>query len=103
MPTTELERLAKRAGDAAALLRLLSNEQRLLILCHLASEGELSVGALQARLTLGQSALSQHLAKLRDDDVVATRRDGQAVFYTIRDERARALLGLLYDLYCKES
>jgi len=102
MTTSEMDRLAAQAEQAAGLLRALSNEQRLLILCHLAGDGELSVGALQSRMTLSQSALSQHLAKLRDEGIVVARREAQAVHYSISDARAGAVLALLHDLYCKE-
>ena len=84
------------AGRAAALLRLLSNERRLMILCQLIG-GDLSVGALQGRLGLSQSALSQHLARLRADRIVATRREGQTIFYRIIDPAALHLLETLAD------
>jgi ArsR family transcriptional regulator len=87
------------AGRAAALLRLLSNERRLMILCQLIG-GELSVGTLQGRLGLSQSALSQHLARLRADRIVATRREGQTIFYRIIDPAALHLLETLADLFC---
>jgi ArsR family transcriptional regulator len=87
------------AGRAAALLRLLSNERRLMILCQLIG-GELSVGTLQGRLGLSQSALSQHLARLRADRIVATRREGQTIFYRIIDPAALQLLETLADLFC---
>ena len=87
------------AGRAAALLRLLSTERRLMILCQLIG-GELSVGTLQGRLGLSQSALSQHLARLRADRIVATRREGQTIFYRIIDPAALQLLETLADLFC---
>lgn len=87
------------AGRAAVLLRLLSNERRLMILCQLIG-GELSVGTLQGRLGLSQSALSQHLARLRADRIVATRREGQTIFYRIIDPAALQLLETLADLFC---
>jgi len=87
------------AGRAAALLRLLSNERRLMILCQLVG-GELSVGTLQGRLGLSQSALSQHLARLRADRIVDTRREGQTIFYRIIDPAALQLLETLVDLFC---
>ena len=87
------------AGRAAALLRLLSNARRLRILCQLIG-GELSVGTLQDRLGLSQSALSQHLARLRVDRIVATRREGQTIFYRIIDPAALQLLETLADLFC---
>jgi len=87
------------AVRAAALLRLLANERRLMILCQLIG-GELSVGILQGRLGLSQSALSQHLARLRADQIIATRREGQTIFYRIIDPAALQLLETLADLFC---
>lgn len=102
MVDIDLERMVRQAGEASALLRAIANEQRLLILCHLVASDELSVGALQVRLDLGQSALSQHLAKLRDEEIVTFRREAQTLFYRIADDRAAQLLALLHDLYCKD-
>jgi ArsR family transcriptional regulator, virulence genes transcriptional regulator len=94
--------LQANAAQAAALLKALSNEHRLLILCHLVSERELSVGALVERVGLGQSALSQHLAKLREEALVSFRREAQTLYYRVADPKARRLLKLLHDLYCSE-
>lgn len=102
MQINDIKRLAVQSGKAAALLGALANEQRLLILCHLAAANELSVGALGERMTLSQSALSQHLAKLRDDGIVAYRREAQTLFYHIADDKAARVLTLLHDLYCPE-
>lgn len=99
---TDIDRLPAQSSKAAALLRALANEQRLLILCHLAAADELSVGALGARMTLSQSALSQHLAKLRDDGIVAFRREAQTLFYHIADDKAARVLALLHDIYCPQ-
>ncbi len=90
----------RKAGEAAALLKLLANENRLLILCRLAIAGELSVTKLTQAVELSQSALSQHLAKMRDDGLVATRRDAQTIYYRIADPNAARLLALLKDIYC---
>lgn len=90
------------AGRAASLLRLLGNERRLMILCQLA-DGELSVGQLQPGVGLSQSALSQHLALLREDGIVATRRDGQQIYYRIVDEAALRLIATLAELFCPPS
>jgi ArsR family transcriptional regulator len=92
----------REAAKAAGLLRAMSNEQRLLILCYLAEDGELPVGELSVRLELSQSALSQHLAKLREEGVVATRKVAQSVFYRVCDPKAGQLLALLNDLFCPE-
>jgi len=87
------------AAAAARLLRALANERRLLILCQLGS-GEQSVGALQAHLGLSQSALSQHLALLREDGIVATRREGQTIFYRIAQANAAKLIAALSEIFC---
>jgi DNA-binding transcriptional ArsR family regulator len=91
--------LEPNAGEVARLLRLMANEKRLLMLCHMADAGEVSVGALAEAVGLSQSALSQHLAKLREDRVVATRRDAQTIYYRLADPRAAQLLDLLCDIY----
>lgn len=96
----DLAVLEEKAAEAARLLRLLANERRLLMLCHLAGEGEMSVGALAEAVGLSQPALSQHLAKLREDGLVATRKEAQAVFYRLADPKAARLLLVLRDLYC---
>jgi ArsR family transcriptional regulator, virulence genes transcriptional regulator len=89
------------ASAAAQLLRTLSNERRLMILCQL-GDGELSVGALQERLGLSQSALSQHLAVLREDEIVVTRRAGRTIFYRIADPAAVRVIATLADIFCPE-
>lgn len=102
MQINDIDSLTAQSGKAAALLRALANEQRLLILCHLATANELSVSALGERMALSQSALSQHLAKLRDDNIVAYRREAQTLFYHIADDKAARVLTLLHDLYCPQ-
>ena len=97
-----LAQFSRQAGEAVALLKAMANQSRLLVLCHLAESGELSVGALVDRVGLSQSALSQHLAKLREEGLVSTRKDAQTVFYSIRDPKAGQLLVLLHDLFCPE-
>lgn len=92
------EVLESRAGEAARLLKLLSNEQRLTVLCRL-SGGEMSVGELGEHVALTQSALSQHLAKMRAEGLVATRRDGQTIYYRLADPIAERLVGVLCELY----
>lgn len=87
------------AGRAAALMRLLGNERRLMILCQLL-DGELSVGELQPRIGLSQSALSQHLAILREEGTVATRREGQTIFYHVADPAVLRVLETLAELFC---
>ncbi len=97
-----MEKLEQRAGEAAQLLKLLANETRLLILCRLVAEREMSVGAIVAAAGLGQSAVSQHLAKLRDDNLVATRRDGQTIHYRIADKNVARIISVLKDIYCRD-
>jgi ArsR family transcriptional regulator len=100
--TELLSRFGKQAGEAVALLKAMANEARLLVLCHLAESGELSVGELVDRVGISQSALSQHLAKLREEGLVATRKEAQTVFYSVCDPKAGQLLTLLHDLFCPE-
>ena len=100
MAVAEMERLAEQAGNAAEFLKLIANENRLLILCHLVGHGETSVNALAGAVGLSQSALSQHLAKLREDGLVATRREGQTIHYRIGDPRALKLLETLKLVFC---
>lgn len=102
LPQTDIEALHAKVAEAARLLKALSNERRLLVLCHLTTCPEITVGELARRVGLSQSALSQHLAILRQDGLVATRRDGTAIHYRIADTRVEALLQLLHSLYCPE-
>jgi ArsR family transcriptional regulator len=95
----DLARFEAKATAAAQLLKALANEHRLMILCKLA-EGELSVGDLVAAIGLSQSALSQHLAKLRGDRLVATRRDAQTIYYRLTSADAARVLQVLADIYC---
>jgi DNA-binding transcriptional ArsR family regulator len=92
--------LQEKAGEAAGLLRLLANENRLLLLCHLVAEGEMTVGALAEAVGLSQPALSQHLATLRESGLVASRREAQTVFYRQAEPKAARVLAVLRDLYC---
>jgi DNA-binding transcriptional ArsR family regulator len=91
--------LTERSQDVADYLKVLANASRLLILCEL-NNGERSVTALEERVGLTQSALSQHLAKLRDSGIVATRREAQTIYYRLADPRAVRLMGTLYDVFC---
>lgn len=87
------------ADEASELLKALSNQHRLLILCHL-NDGEKSVGQLAGFLGIRDSTVSQHLALLRRDGIIAGRRDGQTVWYRIESEAARQIVGILYRNYC---
>jgi len=95
----DLERLQASAGAATDLLKALANPHRLLILCQLEA-GEMQVGQLQPGSGLSQSALSQHLARLREDGLVATRRDGVAIFYRIADPSVLKVIGVLAEIFC---
>lgn len=99
-PEIDPEAMRRHAGDAAHLLKALGNEKRLQLLCLLV-DGERSVGELNARLDLSQSALSQHLALLRNDGLVAARREGQAVFYSLAAGPAQRVLETLHGIYCE--
>jgi ArsR family transcriptional regulator len=90
---------AAKAGEAAALLKALAHEARLMVLCQLL-EGERSAGALQAGSGLSQSALSQHLARLREEGLVATRRDAQTIYYSLADPDVWRILDALAAIYC---
>jgi DNA-binding transcriptional ArsR family regulator len=96
----DLARLQASAGEAADFLRLLANEKRLLVLCQLTLCGESDVTSLARAVGLGQSALSQHLARLREDGLVAFRREGQTLHYRLADPRAVRLLATLKDVFC---
>lgn len=91
--------MGRHAADAAQLLRALANEHRLMILCLLA-EGEHHVGAINERVELSQSALSQHLAVLRADGLVETRRESQTIHYRLASGPARTLIEALHGIYC---
>lgn len=96
----DLRVMRNRAGEAAAMMAALSHEARLRVLCDLVG-GERTAGELVRRSGLSQSALSQHLAKLREEGLVATRREGQSILYRIADADAARILGVLHEIYCK--
>src|SRR5512141_2932117 len=91
--------MRKNADTAAQLLKMLANGQRLRVLCLLV-EGELSVGQINERVDLSQSALSQHLAKLREEELVATRREAQTIYYRLSSGPAQHIISSLHDIYC---
>ena len=100
MSQRDLEGMERAAGRAAGLMRALANEHRLRILCRLAG-GERGVGELVDAAALSQSAVSQHLARLRRDGLVTTRREGQAIFYALASSEVRRIIETLYDVYCR--
>ena len=83
-------------------MKLLSNEARLLVLCNLAEAFELSAGELTRRIGLSQSALSQHLALLRENGLVTTRKEAQTVYYCVAEPKVQRVLALLHELYCPD-
>ncbi|KPL50939.1 transcriptional regulator [Prosthecomicrobium hirschii] len=97
---SDLDILEGKADQAARLLAALGHTKRLLALCRL-MEAEMSVGALAEAVGLGQSALSQHLARLRDLGIVATRRESQTIYYRLASDEVRRLIAVLYDIYCR--
>lgn len=96
----DLEFMQQGAARAAALLRAVGNEHRLLVLCLLIEQGEASVGTLLEQVRLSQSALSQHLARMRDEGLVTFRRDAQTLYYRIADPAAEKLVAALKDIFC---
>jgi ArsR family transcriptional regulator, virulence genes transcriptional regulator len=102
-PATVSRDFEANALEVANVLRTLGNERRLMILCKLVEADEMTVGALVEAVGLSQSALSQHLAKMRDDNVVTFRRDSQTLWYRIADPRIEQLMAELHRLYCRET
>ena len=92
--------LAAGAAEAAGVLKALANENRLMILCKLLERGEMSVMPLAEAVGLSQSALSQHLAKMREEKIVAFRREGLTVFYRVADSNVVKILKTLKAIYC---
>lgn len=92
--------MRRAAAQASALMKALSNPDRLLLLCQL-SQGEQSVGELESLLGIVQPTLSQQLGVLREEQLVNTRREGKQIFYSIASEQALAVLQVLYEQYCK--
>jgi len=90
----------EKATEAANMLKALSNEKRLMILCKLLEHGEMSVNALIDHVGLSQSALSQHLARMREEKIVDTRRDAQQIFYRVSDPRVQEILTTLKNTFC---
>ena len=97
--TVDPDRMADSAREATEFLKALAHESRLLILCDLL-DGEKSVGELESFLDLRQSTVSQQLARLRLEGLVAARRDGKTIYYSIANEKVRAVIGVLYSAFC---
>jgi len=102
MPTRfDPETFEAQAVEVAGILRALANERRLMILCRLVESGEETASALAEAVGLSQSALSQHLARMRDEGLVAFRRESQTLWYRIADPRIEQLFATLHALFCK--
>lgn len=95
----ELDKMMSNACDASNLLKALSHEGRLMILCHLVT-GEKSVTELEDLLSARQAAVSQQLARLRLEGLVTPRRDGKAIYYSLTDDRPKRILEVIYELFC---
>lgn len=101
MQDLNLDQMPQHAEEAANFLRKLANPNRLMVLCALIN-GEMSVGELNSRIPLSQSALSQHLAALRKAGIVATRREAQTIFYRLNGSDAIAVIGVLQQIFCPD-
>jgi DNA-binding transcriptional ArsR family regulator len=97
---SDIELLQESADQAAALLQAVGNPKRLVILCLLMQQGEMSVGALNEMVALSPSALSQHLARMRQEGLVSYRREAQTLYYRIEDPNVATLIGTLKDIFC---
>ncbi len=99
MSTEELDKMMTSACDASTLLKAISHEGRLMILCHLVT-GEKSVTELEKLLHARQAAVSQQLARLRLEGLVTPRREGKTIYYSLTDDRPRRILEVIYELFC---
>lgn len=101
-PPMDLATFEMKAGEVSNLLKAMGNARRLMVLCKLVEHGEMTVGDLAREVGLSQSALSQHLARMREEGLVAFRRESQTIWYRIADPRTEQLLASLYTIFCKE-
>jgi len=99
--TMDVAAMEAKAGEVAVLFRALANERRLMILCKLVQWGEANVGTLADAVGLSQSALSQHLAKMRDEGIVTFRRESQTLWYRIADPRIEQMFAMLHRIFCE--
>ncbi|OBU37845.1 ArsR/SmtB family transcription factor [Photobacterium phosphoreum] len=97
----QLDKMKQQATEVAGLLKTMTHPERLIVLCQL-MDGEMSVNQLQLNSTLSQSAFSQHLAILRKNNIVKIRKEAQLVFYSLADERIKALITSFHDIFCDE-
>ena len=100
-PTFDPVTFHQKASEVAKILQALANERRLMILCKLVEWGEANVTSLAQAVGLSQSALSQHLARMRQEGIVTFRRESQTLWYRVADPRIELLLASLYDLFCR--
>lgn len=98
----DIAKVEQKSGEISRMLKVIGNQRRLVILCQLTAHEEMSVTQLVDALKMGQSALSQHLAKMREEGILNNRRDGQTILYSIADERVAELMRTFYQLYCAE-
>ena len=101
-PNTEidLKQMTRSASRASSLMKTLGHKDRLMILCHLA-DGEKSVGEIADLLEIPQSPLSQHLSRMRKEDLVDTRREAQTIYYSLKSGEAGRIVEVLYELFCE--
>src|SRR5210317_241563 len=95
----DLNQMSQSADRASSLMKTLGHRDRLMILCHLA-EGEKSVGQIAELLEISQSPLSQHLSRMRKEDLVDTRREAQTIYYSLKSGEASRIVEVLYELFC---
>lgn len=100
MLDADIRELENKAGEVAGKLRALGNDKRMMILCKLVQAGEMNVNTLAEAVDLSQSALSQHLARMRTENLLATRRDSQTIWYRIADKQTEKLIAALHDIFC---
>ena len=100
-PPIDAAQMAKAAQQASDLMKTLGHKDRLMVLCHL-SLGEKSVGELAGLLEIPQSPLSQHLARMRKENLVSTRREAQTIYYSIASPEAARVVKLMHEVYCSE-
>jgi len=101
-PAIDFDTMQTTAAQACALLKVLSNPDRLLLMCQL-SQGELSVGELETQLGIRQPTLSQQLGVLRENGLVTARRDGKNIFYSVASPEALAVMAVLYEQFCSSA
>ncbi|MFJ5504975.1 ArsR/SmtB family transcription factor [Pectobacterium carotovorum] len=100
LSNSDREFMQDGAAKAAAMLRAIGNENRLLVLCLLIEKGEMSVGALLEHIPLSQSALSQHLAKMREEGLISYRRESQTLYYRIENKDVEKIVATLRGIFC---